>query len=155
MIVVGTLLAVSPRRPQLIAIDGSLLLIAMLMLSPMTSRSHYVALLLPYMTLLAHNWRDEGTARLGRGVLLISFALVTLAGNDAVGEAFTAWAYRHSTMVLSTLVLLIHFAVLVMQRQMNLGGDLFGRPLVPAKAGTRRLSEASFCSQAGFPLSRE
>jgi hypothetical protein len=44
MVVVGTLLAVSPRRPQSIAIDGSMLLIAMLMLSPMTSRSHYVEL---------------------------------------------------------------------------------------------------------------
>jgi len=43
VVLVGTLLAVSPRRPQAIAIDGSLLLIAMLMLSPMTSRSHYVA----------------------------------------------------------------------------------------------------------------
>lgn len=113
MVVVGTLLAVSPRRPQSIAIDGSLLLIAMLMLSPMTSRSHYIALLLPYMTLLACNWRDQRTGRLGRAVLLISFALVTLAGNDAVGQAFTVWAYRHSAMVLGTLVLLIYFAVLV------------------------------------------
>jgi hypothetical protein len=115
MVVVGTLLAVSPRRPQAIAIDGSLLLIAMLMLSPMTSRSHYVALLLPYMTLLALNWRDQYTGRLGRAVLLISFALVTLAGNDAVGQAFTVWAYRHSAMVLGTLVLLIYFAVLVVR----------------------------------------
>ena len=113
MVVVGTLLAVSPRRPQSIAIDGSLLLIAMLMLSPMTSRSHYVALLLPYMTLVALNWRDQRTAGLGRAVLTISFALVTLAGNDAVGEAFTVWAYRHSAMVLGTLVLLIYFASLV------------------------------------------
>jgi len=74
MVVVGTLLAVSPRRPQSIAIDGSLLLIAMLMLSPMTSRSHYVELLLPYMTLLALNWRDQHTGRQGRAVLLTSFA---------------------------------------------------------------------------------
>ena len=86
------------------------------MLSPMTSRSHYVALLLPYMTLLACNWHDRRTGRLGRVVLLISFALVTLAGNDAVGEAFTVWAYRHSAMVLGTLVLLIYFAVLVRER---------------------------------------
>jgi hypothetical protein len=41
--------------------EGSVLLIAMLMLSPMTSRSHYVALLLPYMTLLALNFRNERT----------------------------------------------------------------------------------------------
>ena len=104
--------AVSPRRLQSIAIDGSLLLIAMLMLSPMTSRSHYVELLLPYMTLLALNWRDQHTGRQGRAVLLTSFALVTLAGNDAVGQAFTVWAYRHSAMVLGTLVLLIYFAAL-------------------------------------------
>ena len=115
-VVVGTLIALSPRRPQSIALDGSLLLIAMLMLSPMTSRSHYVALLLPYMTLVALNLRDQHSARLGRAVLIVSFALVTLAGNDAVGEAFTVWAYRHSAMVLGTLVLLIYFAVLVRER---------------------------------------
>jgi uncharacterized membrane protein YhaH (DUF805 family) len=88
----------------------------MLMLSPMTSRSHYVALLLPYMTLLAHSWRDQRSAGLGRAVLALSFTLVTLAGNDAVGRAFTVWAYRHSAMVLGTLVLLIYFAVLVIER---------------------------------------
>ena len=116
MVVVGTLLAVSPRRPQSIAIDGSLLLIAMLMLSPMTSRLHYVALVLPYMALLACNWHDQRTGTLGRTVLLVSFALVTLAGNDAVGEAFTVWAYRHSAMVLGTLVLLIYCAALVIDQ---------------------------------------
>jgi hypothetical protein len=115
-VVIGTLIAVSPRRPQSIALDGSLLLIAMLMLSPMTSRSHYVALLLPYMTLVALNLRDQHTPRLGRAVLIVSFALVTLAGNDAVGEAFTVWAYRHSAMVLGTLALLIYFAVLVIRQ---------------------------------------
>ena len=112
-VIVGTLVAVSSRRPQSIAIDGSLLLIAMLMLSPMTSRSHYVALLLPYMTLLALNWRDRETAALGRAVLAISFFLVTLAGNDAVGQTVTVWAYRHSAIVLGTLALLLYFAVLV------------------------------------------
>jgi hypothetical protein len=85
----------------------------------------------------------------------MSFALVMLAGNDAVGEAFTVWAYRHSAMALGTLVLLIYFAALVLQRQVSLSGDLFGRPLVPAKAGTQRFSEAYFRSQSGFPLSRK
>jgi hypothetical protein len=115
--VVGALLALSPRRPESIAIDGSLLLIAMLMLSPMTSRSHYVALLLPYTALVVLNLRDEHTASLGRAVLGVSFSLVTLAGNDAVGQAFTVWAYRHSAMVLGTLVLLIYFAALVIERR--------------------------------------
>jgi Glycosyltransferase family 87 len=114
--VVGALVARSPQRPESIAIDGSLLLIAMLMLSPMTSRSHYAALLLPYMTLVALNLRDAHTANLGRAVLGISFILVTLCGNDAVGQAFTVWAYRHSAMVLGALVLLIYFAVLTIAR---------------------------------------
>jgi hypothetical protein len=139
MVVVGTLLAASPRRPQSIAIDGSLLLIAMLMLSPMTSRSHYVALVLPYTALLAYNWRDQRTGRLGRAVLLLSFALVTLAGNDAVGEAFTVWAYRHSTMVLGTLVLLIYFAVLVIDqlRQEQFGVRRFRFSSAPLHAALR------------------
>jgi hypothetical protein len=153
--VVGTLIALLPRRSRSAAIDGSLLLIAMLMLSPMTSRSHYVALLLPYMTLVALNLRDARSAALGRTVLAVSFALVTLAGNDAVGEAFTVWAYRHSAMVLGTLVLLIYFAALVLQRQVSLIGNLAARPLVPATTRTQRASEPPFRSQSGFPPSRE
>ena len=61
---------------------------------------------------MAYSWRDRHSAPLGR----TSFVLVTLAGNDAVGEAFTVWAYRHSAMVLGTLVLLIYFAVLVIEQ---------------------------------------
>jgi hypothetical protein len=114
--VVGALSLLSPRRPGSVAIDGSLLLIAMLMLSPMTSRSHYVALLLPYMTLVGLNMRDQHATNLGRAVLGVSFTLVTLAGNDAVGQNFTIWAYQHSAMVLGTLVLLIYFTALVIDR---------------------------------------
>lgn len=127
-VIVGTLLAVSPRRPQSIAIDGSLLLIAMLMLSPMTSRSHYVALLLPYMTLVAANWRDPRSGALGRAVLATSFILVTLTGNDVVGPAVTVWAYRHSAIVLGTLVLLVYFSVLVINELREEQAALFFPP---------------------------
>jgi hypothetical protein len=137
--VVGALLALSPRRPESIAIDGSLLLIAMLMLSPMTSRSHYVALLLPYTALVTLNSRDKSTASLGRAVLGVSFALVTLAGNDAVGQAFTVWAYRHSAMVLGTLVLLIYFAALVIRRQHYRLMPWRSRDLIAVKLLARRV----------------
>jgi hypothetical protein len=140
MVVVGTLIALSPRRPQSIALDGSLLLIAMLMLSPMTSRSHYVELLLPYMTLVALNFRDRRTARLGCAVLVVSFALVTLAGNDAVGQAFTIWAYRHSVMVLGALVLLIYIAALVLdelRQEQSAARDAALRPLLALRVGER------------------
>ena len=55
-----------------------------------------------------------------------------LAGNDAVGQAFTVWAYRHSAMVLGTLVLLIYFAALVIeqlrQEQFGARDAVFPRP---------------------------
>jgi Glycosyltransferase family 87 len=116
VIVVGTLITLTPRRPESIAIDGSLLLISMLMLSPMTSRSHYVALILPYTALIALGFRDNHTRNLGLAVLAASFLLVTLSGNDLVGQGFTDWAYRHSAMALGTLGLLIYFAALVIGR---------------------------------------
>lgn len=115
IIVVGTMIAIVPNRRAFIAIDASLLLISMLMLSPMTSRSHYVAMILPYLTLLAMNFRDRRTQWLGRAVLAASFALMTLTGNDVVGQSVTVWAYRHSSMVAGTLLLLIYFAPLVLE----------------------------------------
>ena len=139
------------RAGRSIAIDGSLLPIAMLMLSPMTSRSHYVALLLPYMTLLAHNWRHQRTGRLGRAVLATSFALVTLAGNDAVGEAFTVWAYRHSAMVLGTLVLLIYFAALVMLRQVNSSDDFTWTTARPRESGDPAVLRSIFSLAIWIP----
>jgi hypothetical protein len=137
-IVVGTLLAVSPRRPQSIALDGSLLLIAMLMLSPMTSRSHYVALLLPYMTLLAINFRDQRSGALGRAVLAVSFFLVTLAGNDAVGQTVTVWAYRHSAMVLGTLALLVYFTALAMNELREEQAVVRLRPVLPGRGAAQQ-----------------
>ncbi len=131
--VVGTLLVLSPRGRASIAVDGSLLLISMLMLSPMTSRSHYVALLLPYMTLVTLAFRDDRSRNLGRAVLAASFLLVTLTSNDVVGETVTVWAYGHSHLVLGTLVLLIYFAVLVIRRYREQAGS---GPA--ASAGARR-----------------
>ena len=116
IIVVGTLIVSSPPGRASIAFDGSLLLISMLMLSPMTSRSHYIAMLLPYLTLLTLNFHDTRARMLGRVVLGLSFALVTLSGNDVVGETVTVWAYSHSFIVLGTLVLLIYFAALAIER---------------------------------------
>ena len=116
VVVVATLIVLTPRGKPSIALDGSLLLISMLMLSPMTSRSHYVVLLLPYMTLLALAFRDDWTAKLGYAVLALSFVLVTLTSNDVVGRTVSAWAYSHSFLVLGTLVLLIYFAAIIIRR---------------------------------------
>jgi hypothetical protein len=111
--VAGILLLLSPRENRFIGIDGSILLIAMLMLSPMTSRSHYVVLLLPYTVLMWAWMRDTTTRAVGTAVLAASFVLATATSNDVVGQALTEWAYRHSFLVLGALVLLIYIAVIV------------------------------------------
>jgi hypothetical protein len=142
IIVIGTLIAMSPPDRASIAFDGSLLIISMLMLSPMTSRSHYIAMLLPYMTIIALGFRDQRTVNLGRAVLALSFILVTVTGNDVVGEAMTIWAYRHSSMVLGTLVLLIYFAALAIARSRR--GDFAAAPAAdraPLDAGVIRPAE--------------
>jgi alpha-1,2-mannosyltransferase len=111
--VAGVLLQLSPREERFVGVDGSILLIAMLMLSPMTSRSHYVALLLPYTVLMWAWIRDHTTRALGAVVLSASFILATATSNDLVGQSMTEWAYAHSFLVLGALVLLIYIAAIV------------------------------------------
>jgi hypothetical protein len=104
---VGLLLVRSPRRADFIAVDGSIVLIAMLMLSPMTSRSHYVVLLLPYSVVTAVCLRDQASRWICLPVLFSSFVLATATSNDLVGEAVTDWAYGHGFLALGAMVLLI------------------------------------------------
>jgi hypothetical protein len=46
-----------------VAIDGSLLLISMLLLSPMTSQSHHIALVLPVFAIVAMWLKGDGSPR--------------------------------------------------------------------------------------------
>ena len=102
--------------PQGVVIDGALLLISMLMLSPMTSRSHYVVLMLPYTAIVALSARDRLTPSLGWLVLLASFILATATSNDVVGQEVTEWSYGHSFLVWGALVLVAYLAVVVWRR---------------------------------------
>jgi len=113
--VVGFLLFMAPRKDEFVAVDGSLLVMSMLMLSPMTSQSHYVALLLPYTVLVAVGLRDRTTQALGINVLVASFILATATSNDAVGKAISKWAYAHSFLVLGVLILLVYFAPIILK----------------------------------------
>jgi hypothetical protein len=112
---VGILLLFSGRQDRMIGLDGSVLVIAMLMLSPMTSRSHYVVLILPYTVLMWAWIRDRTTRLLGSWVLTASFMLATASSNDAAGQSISDWAYRHSLLVLGALAPLIYIAAIIRQ----------------------------------------
>ncbi|WP_172980276.1 glycosyltransferase family 87 protein [Tardiphaga sp. P9-11] len=98
---------------EMIAIEGSLLIIAMLMLSPMSGRGHFVQLMLPYCVLVAACIRDLQTRWLGIAVLGLSFVLCTGIPRDIVPRAFTEFMRMHSDIGWGTLVLTVYLATIV------------------------------------------
>ena len=109
----AALIMLRKAERDMIAIDGSILLIGTLMLSPMTSRSHYIVLVLPYVTLTMVMLRDRITHGLGIALMAISFFFLTLTSNDVIGKTVSDWAYFHSFLVIGALTLMIYIAVIV------------------------------------------
>jgi hypothetical protein len=100
-----------------LAIDGSLLLISMLMLSPMTSESHYVALLLALFTMTAVWLKGDTVLRKIAGYfLLTSFLMINASSRDIVGTTVMTWAKDHHLSAINGLLFLIPFAY-ILRRQ--------------------------------------
>lgn len=113
ILVVSALMLKSLRHNRLIAVDGALLVISALLLSPVSSQSHFVGLMLPYSILVAALIRGHSTSASNAVVLLASFVLATATSNDLVGRAFTGWALWNNLPVLGTLVLIVQLGVLI------------------------------------------
>jgi hypothetical protein len=102
---------------EMIAVEGSLLIIAMLMLSPMSGRGHFVQLMLPYCVLVAAWIKDRRTAWLGAAVLGVSFILCTGIPRDIVPRAYTEFMRMHSDIAWGTLVLIVYLAAITWNPQ--------------------------------------
>ncbi|MEH2470192.1 hypothetical protein V1281_000561 [Nitrobacteraceae bacterium AZCC 2161] len=102
---------------EMIAVEGSLLIIAMLMLSPMSGRGHFVQLMLPYCVLVAAWIKDRHTAWLGAAMLGVSFILCTGIPRDIVPRAYTEFMRMHSDIAWGTLVLIVYLAAIVWNPQ--------------------------------------
>lgn len=116
---IGLLLLRSSRRDDFIAVDGSILLIAMLMLSPMTSRYHYILLMLPYMTVAGIAIRDASLRMPAIVTLLVSFVLGTATSNDIAGHRLTDWSYAHNFLVFSALALQAFLAFVIVRNDVR------------------------------------
>ncbi|MGM5025722.1 glycosyltransferase family 87 protein [Tardiphaga sp. 862_B3_N4_1] len=115
---IAFVLAVGPlflltRRWQMTAIEGSLLIIAMLMLSPMSGRGHFVQLMLPFCILVAACLVDQRTKAFGIGTLVVSFIFCTGIPRDIAPKAFNLFMTMHSDITWGTLVLLPYIAIIV------------------------------------------
>lgn len=110
---VGLIMLKSLRHDRLIATDGALLIVSTLLLSPVSSQSHFVGLMLPYAILAAALIKDRSTRVLNAALLLTSFVLATATSNDLVGRTFTGWALWNSLPTWGTLTLAIALGVLI------------------------------------------
>jgi Glycosyltransferase family 87 len=111
--IVGVLLLMSPRRKEYVAIDTAVLLVAMLALSPMTSRYHYIFVLPPVILATAATIADPRLRTLGTYVLAASFLLRAGTSNDLVGGRITDFAYSYGFMPLGAITLYIIFGVIL------------------------------------------
>src|SRR5215472_9020803 len=111
--IVGVLVLVSPRRKEYVAIDTMVLLIAMLALSPMTSRYHYIFVLPAVILATAATIADPRMRTLGSYVLVASFLLRAGTSNDLAGQRLTDFAYTYGFMPLGAIALYIIFGAML------------------------------------------
>jgi len=107
------LLLGSARLVNPYLLDGSVLVVGMLMLSPMSSKSHFVALMLPYMALSAYAIREQRMRWIGGGVLAMSFALTSLTSKGLLGRDLGDIALYAGCVTMGTLVLLIFLGYVI------------------------------------------
>jgi alpha-1,2-mannosyltransferase len=118
VLIVAFLVSRSGHQRGAAVIDGALLLISMLMLSPMSSESHFVALMLAIFVVTAMWLKgDSDLSLIARCLLILSFLLINAAARDIVGMALTTWAKDHRLLVIDALLLLVPFALLVHRTQ--------------------------------------
>ena len=107
----------SLRLQNDVVLDGSLLIIGMLLFSPMSSKSHFVALILPFMMITAYMLTDPG---LRIGLLfasVLSCALNNLTSKDLVGRQLSEMAGYGGSVTLGTITLALAIGYLVNVRQ--------------------------------------
>lgn len=94
---------------------ASVILISMLMLSPVSSKSHFVILLLPHMAIMAYLIRHRESWRAVLPLLCTSFALNTLTSRAFMGRELSNQMLASGCITLGTLLLLAVVAVIVLQ----------------------------------------
>ena len=94
---------------------ASVILISMLLLSPVSSKSHFVVLLLPHMAIVAYLIKHREAWRAVLPLLCASFALNTLTSRMFMGRELSNQMMSLGCITLGTLLLLATVAVIVLR----------------------------------------
>jgi hypothetical protein len=108
-------LVLASRVEGAIVWGASIVLLSMLMLSPMSSKSHFVVLLLPHMAIVAYLIRHREAWRAVLPLLCASFALNTLTSRALLGRDLANKMLSLGCITLGTLLLLAAVAVIVLR----------------------------------------
>jgi hypothetical protein len=108
-------LLLAARLENALLWGASVVLISMLLLSPVSSKSHFVVLLLPHMAIVAHLIRHREAWGAVVPILGASFALNTLTSKLFVGRELSNEMLSRGCITLGTLLLLAAVAVIVLQ----------------------------------------
>ena len=108
------------------ALDVAVLMIGMLMLSPMSSKSHFVVLLLPSMLIAAYLLIQERPNPAMLPLLIVSFALNSLTSKDILGKQLSTTLQYMGAITIGTLLVLVMIGMIVWrivkERERNTGG---------------------------------
>jgi hypothetical protein len=116
--VVGLVILRSRSGAPAVVVDGALLLISMLLLSPMSSQSHYVALIPAIFAVTALWLKGDPSMRWAAGfVLAASLVLTNATSKDLVGATITFWAKEYRLLISDALLFVVFFAMLVLRPQ--------------------------------------
>lgn len=110
-----TVLLLASRLENALLWGASVVLISMLLLSPVSSKSHFVVLLLPHTAIIAHLIRHREAWDAVVPILGASFALNTLTSKLFLGRELSNAMLSHGCITLGTLLLLAAVAVIVLQ----------------------------------------
>jgi hypothetical protein len=97
-------LFVAGRRTKAVPVEVALLILSALMLAPMTSRTHFVGLLLPYYLIVAAVLRNKHVAPISIVALVLSFVLSGIP-REVVPPAYSDFMRMHSDSVFAALIL--------------------------------------------------
>jgi hypothetical protein len=116
LMVAAIVLRAFPRRWAIVT-DGALLMLSMILMSPITSASHFIALILCYAVVVAVWLRNaEGMRAIAAAFMAVLLIVELLTSSDLVGNVVKVWAYEHRVSGFGMLSLLAFFAIYVWRR---------------------------------------
>lgn len=113
--VMAGLLMRSGKMEKPFVVDASVLLISMLMLAPMSSKSHFITLMLPYMVLSARLIHEPCFRWMGGTILAVSFALNSLTAKALMGRRLSEIFLSSGCITVGTLILLVFFGHIIVE----------------------------------------